>query len=185
MSTESLGIDGSEVELALVLLSNGLEGLRELLSLLRGLGEDIGEGNASGHVSGVGLRADLTDERGGGLDNEGGDVLGDELLREGVLLLVEGLVEDDGRGLDTLSLGNGSIVDTTEEVGVSESLSDTSEGLVGGLVIGIEVGDDDNLVGGLELLEGILGQDGNSGEGLLDHVGGDAKVIIRWLPVCS
>lgn len=93
----------AKLTFALVLLSNGLESLGELLSLLRGLGEDVGEGNARGHVSGVGLRADLADKRGGGLDDEGGDVLSDELLREGVLLLVEGLVEDEGRGLDALS----------------------------------------------------------------------------------
>lgn len=44
--TESGGVDGSEVDLAAVLLSNGLEVLGERLTLLRGLGEDVGEGKA-------------------------------------------------------------------------------------------------------------------------------------------
>lgn len=43
---ESGGVDGSEVDLAAVLLSDGLEVLGERLALLRGLGEDVGEGNA-------------------------------------------------------------------------------------------------------------------------------------------
>lgn len=44
--TESGGVNGSEVDLAAVLLSNGLEVLGERFTLLRGLGEDVGEGKA-------------------------------------------------------------------------------------------------------------------------------------------
>lgn len=47
MGTEHLGVEGSNVDLTAVLLSDGLEVLGVLLTLLRGLGEDIGEGNAS------------------------------------------------------------------------------------------------------------------------------------------
>ena len=43
---EGLGVDGGEVDLALVLLGDGLEGLRESLALFRGLGEDIGKWDA-------------------------------------------------------------------------------------------------------------------------------------------
>lgn len=44
---KGLGVDGREVDLALLLLSNGLESLRKLLALLRGLGEDVCERDAS------------------------------------------------------------------------------------------------------------------------------------------
>jgi hypothetical protein len=41
--SEGLGVNGSEVDLALVLLSDGLELLGECVTLLCGLGEDVGE----------------------------------------------------------------------------------------------------------------------------------------------
>lgn len=47
VSTESLSIDGSDVDSAAVLLSDGLEVLSELLALLGGLSEDVGQRNAS------------------------------------------------------------------------------------------------------------------------------------------
>lgn len=182
VSTESLSINGGEVDLAAVLLSNGLESLGELLSLLGGLGEDVGKGNTGRHVSGVGLGANLANEGSGGGDNEVGDGVELELLGEGVLALVKGLVENDGGNGDTLGLSESGIVDTTEEVVITHGLSNLSEGLVGGLVIGGEVGDNDDLVGSLELLKSVLGQDGNGGEGLLDHVGGDTgnRVSLRF-----
>lgn len=170
VSTESLGVDSGEVNLALELLSNGLEGIAELLALLLGLGEDVGKGNTSRHVAGVGLRADLTNEGGGGSRDEGGDGLLLELVGESVLALIESLVDNQGRGLDTLSLGNSSVIDATEEVGVTKTLSKLGESLVGALVIGVEVGNNNDLVGGLELLEGVLGEERDSWEGLLDHV---------------
>lgn len=47
VSAECLSIDGSNVDSAAVLLRNGLEFLSELLALLGGIGEDVGQGNAS------------------------------------------------------------------------------------------------------------------------------------------
>lgn len=47
MSTESLSIDGSNIDSAAVLLSDGLEVLSELLTLLGGFSEDVGQRNAS------------------------------------------------------------------------------------------------------------------------------------------
>ena len=47
VSSESLGVNGCEVESTLVLLGNGLQGSGVFLTLLRGLSEDIGEGNPS------------------------------------------------------------------------------------------------------------------------------------------
>lgn len=177
VSTERLGVDGSEVDLAAVLLSDGLQGGAKFLTLLGGLGEDVGEGKASGHVAGVGLGADLTDQGSGGGLGEGLNGLSVELLSEGGLALIERLVEDNGRGLDALSLSNSGVVDATEEVGVAELLGDLGEGLVGGLVSGVDVGDENDLVGGLELLKGVLGEDGDGGQGLLHHVGGDGSSL--------
>jgi hypothetical protein len=173
VSAEGLGVNCGKVDLALELLSDGLEGIAKLLALLRSLREDVCEGNASGHVAGVGLRANLSNERGGRGGNEGGNGILLELLGEGVLALIESLVDNQGGGLDALSLGNSSVVDATEEVGIAETLSKLGEGLVGALIVGVEVGDDNNLVGGLELLKGVLCENGDSGEGLLDHVGSD------------
>ena len=170
VSTESLGVNGSEVDLALVLLSDGLKSVSELLALLLGLREDVSKRDTSRHVTGVGLRADLANERSGGSRDERGNGVLLELLGESVLALIERLVDNQGGGLDALSLSDGSVVDTTEEVGVTETLSKLGEGLVGALVIGVEVGNDNDLVGGLELLEGVLCEEGDSGEGLLDHV---------------
>lgn len=79
------GVDGGEVDLALVLLSDGLEGVGERSALFGGLGEDVGERNAGlesesvsntsrtmsqsftySHVAGVGLRANLANQWSGG-----------------------------------------------------------------------------------------------------------------------
>lgn len=177
VSTESLGVDGSEVDNTTLSLSDGLEGIAKLLALLGGLGKDVGEGNASRHVAGIGVGANLTDERGRGSLGELLNGLGVELLGEDGLALVEVLVEDNGRGSDTLSLGESSIAAGTEGVLVAELISDLGEGLVGSLVGGIEVGDNDDLVGLLELLNVVLGEDRNGGKGLLDHVGGDGSSL--------
>lgn len=173
VSTESLGVNGGEVDDTTLGLSNGLEGLAKLLALLGGLGEDIGEGNASGHVAGIGVGANLTDERSGGGLGELLNSLGVELLSEDGLALVEVLVEDNGRDGDTLSLGESGIAAGTEGVVVAELIGDLGEGLVGGLVSGTEVTDNDDLVGLLELLKVVRGEDRDGGKGLLDHVGGD------------
>ena len=57
-----------------------------------------------------------------------------------------------------------------KQVGVAEAVGDRGEGLVGGLVVSGEVGDEDDLVGGLELVERVLGDVGDGGEALLGHV---------------
>lgn len=171
---EGLGVDGSEVDLALVLESEGLQLLGKLLTFLGSLGEDVCEGNASGHVSGVGLGANLTNEGCGGDLGEVADSVRIEGLGEDVLAVVEGLVEDETGLLDTLSLGQSSVVGGTEEEVVTETVGDRGKGLVGGLVVGGEVGDEDDLVGGLELLECVLGDFGDGGESLLGHVGDQA-----------
>lgn len=177
VSTESLGVNGSKVDNTTQGLSDGLKGLAKLLALLGGLGEDVREGNASGHVAGIGVGANLTDEGGGGGLGELLNGLGVELLSEDSLALVEVLVEDDGRGGDTLSLGESGIAAGTEGVLVAELIGDLGEGLVGGLVSSVEVGDNDNLVGLLELLNVVLGEGRDGGKGLLDHVGGDGSSL--------
>ena len=52
--TEGLGVNGSKVDLALVLLGDRLEGCGKSLTLLRSLSENIGEGN-----TGLGLHCQL------------------------------------------------------------------------------------------------------------------------------
>jgi hypothetical protein len=122
------------------------------------------------HVGRVGLGTDLTDQRdGGGLSECGDGVLG-ELLVEGVLTLIEALVEDDRGLLDTLSLGQSGVTGGTEKEVVAEAVGGSGESLVGGLVVGSKVTDQDDLVGGLEVLNGGLVDDRDGREGLLGHV---------------
>lgn len=168
--TESTGVNGSEVDGTLVLDSKRLQLLSELLTLLGCLGEDVGEGNASGHVASVCLGANLADEGSGSNGSEGLDRLSIELLGEDILAVVERLVEDETRLLNTLSLGESGIICGTKKVVVAEAAGDRVEGLVGGLVVGGEVSNEDDLVGGLELLECVLGDLGDGGQTLLGHV---------------
>ena len=168
--TESTGVNGSEVDGTLVLDSKRLQLLSELLTLLGGLGKDVGERNTGGHVASVCLGANLANEGSGSNGSEALDGLSIELLGEDILAVVERLVEDETGLLNTLSLGESGVVGGTEEVVVAEAAGDRVEGLVGGLVIGGEVGDEDDLVGGLELLECVLGDLGDGGQSLLGHV---------------
>lgn len=111
------------------------------------------------HVGRVGLGADLTDQRNrGGVGKSGDGILG-ELLLEGVLALVEALVKNDRGLLDTLGLGQSGVAGGTEEVVVAEAVGGSGESLVGSLVVGGEVTDQDDLVGGLEVLDGGLVND--------------------------
>jgi hypothetical protein len=122
------------------------------------------------HVGGVGLGTNLTDQGNGGSGGEGGDGLLGELLVEGVLTLIEALVENDRGLLDTLGLGQSGITGGTEKEVVAEAVGGSGESLVGSLVVGGEVTDKDNLVSGLEVLNGSLVDDRNGGQGLLGHV---------------
>lgn len=177
MGTESLGVNGSEVDLATVSLSDGLDSRAELITLLLGLGEDISERDASGHVVGIGLRANLANKGGGSLLGELLDRLSVELAIVDNLALVEALVEDNGRGLNTLSLSKGGLAASAEREVVTQLLGGLGKGLVGDLVGSVQVRDNDDLVGLLELFQGILGESGNSREGLLDHVRRDASSL--------
>ena len=123
-----------------------------------------------GHVLGVGLGTELANKRGaGGLDPvKDGLVL--ELAIVNGLLLVKVLVENDGGLLDALSLGKSSVVGGTEEEVVTLGFSERAEALVGGLVVGGNVANDNDLVKGLEFLQVLLGHGGDGGHGLLGHV---------------
>ncbi|KAH4295492.1 hypothetical protein HBI01_156720 [Parastagonospora nodorum] len=167
---ERLGVDGGEVDGTLVLEGEGLQLLGEVVALLLGLGEDVGQRNASSHVAAVRLGANLTDEGGRGDLGELLDVLGVELLSEDVLSVVEGLVEDQAGLGDTLGLGQGGVAGGAKEEVVAEAIGDLGKGLVRGLVVGGKVGNEHDLVSRLELLEGVLGDVGDGREGLLGHV---------------
>lgn len=185
--TEGLGVDSGEGDLALVLLSDRLELLSKVVTLGSLLGEDVSEGNASlivvssivsmficsstyAHVASVGLRTNLADERRRGGRDEAGDSFGLELLRIDVLALIEALVQDNTWLLDTILLSERRVVGGTEEVAVTESLSDRCEGSVGGFVVGTEVANDNDLVLLLEVLDGLGVDDGYGRHRLLGHV---------------
>lgn len=186
---ESAGVNGSEVDLALVLLSNWLEGLGESLTLLGGLGEDVGEWDAGlkrllvhsttkqsrspthGHVISVGLWSNLANQGSSRGLGESKDVLLDELLGESVLALVESLVENNRWLNDALSLGETDIRSSTKEVRVTELFANLSEGGVGSLVVGTEETNNDDLVGSLELVQSSGCRElGDSWQSLLGHV---------------
>lgn len=106
-----------------------------------------------GHVARVGLWTDFSDKRHGcGLGERSNLLLG-ELLLENILALVEALVQNDRRLLDTLLLCQGCVASSTEQEVVPKSLCDCGKRRVRGLVICGKVADQDDLVGGLEVLE--------------------------------
>lgn len=174
VSTESSGINGGKVDLALELLGEGLDHVGVLGLVVVILDENVGERDTSIHVTGVGLRANLTNERSRGDLCEVGDLLNLELTVEDVLSLIEGLEEDNSRDLDTGSLSEGSIVGSSKEVGVTERLGNLGVGCVGLLVLLVEEGDENNLVGLGEIIVGFLVEDGDGGEGVLNHVRNDS-----------
>lgn len=128
------------------------------------------------HVAGVGLGTNLANQRNGRRLCECGDGFDVKLVLECVLALIKGLVQDNGRLLDTLGLGQSSVACGAEQEVVSEVGSDGVKRLVGSLVVGGKVSDKDDLVGGLEVLNGSLVDDGDGGHGLLGHVRDDAGV---------
>lgn len=134
-------------------------------------GRTDNQGITYGHVAGVGLRADLTDQGGGSRLGELRDSLGGEAILESALALVELLVKNNGGLLDALGLGQSLVRSGAEEESVPELLSNGGEGSVARLVVGGEVADEDDLVGGLELLERAAAlEQRDRGEGLLGHV---------------
>ena len=138
--------------------------------------------NTYGHVAGVGLGTDLTDQGSGSGLGELGDGLGGKAVLEGALALVELLVENNGGLLDALGLGQSLVGSGAKEERVPELLSDGVESSVARLVVGSEVADEDDLVGGLELLERVAAlEQRNRREGLLGHVGDNGSGLARAL----
>jgi len=135
-----------------------------------------------GHVAGVGLRTNLADQGSGSGLGELGDGLGGEAILESALALVELLVENNGGLLDALGLGQSLVGSGTKEERVPELLSDGGEGSVARLVVGGEVADQNDLVGGLELLERAAAlEERDRREGLLGHVGDNGSGLARAL----
>jgi hypothetical protein len=73
--------------------------------------------------------------------------------------------------------GNGSILGGSEQIVVSLAFSESSVSLTGGLVILSEVSNNNNLIQSLEFIEVLLGDGGDSGEGLLHHVGNNTGAL--------
>lgn len=180
---EQLGVEGDNVDIAAVLLSDGAEVLGELLALLGSLGEDVRQWDTGlqtserklawkgraliahvtyRHVLGVGLRAKLANQGSAGSLHKLQERLVLKLAIVDSLLLVKVLVKDNGGLLRTLGLGDGGVVGGTEKEVVALGFGEGSETLVGGLVIGANVADDHDLVHGLEFLQVLFG-DGRDG----------------------
>lgn len=86
------------------------------------------------------------------------------------LLLIEILVQHDRRLLNPFSLGESLIAGSGEEIVIPLSFGERGERVIGGLVIGCDVADDDNLVHRLDFFKVLFGNGGDGGKGLLDHV---------------
>lgn len=164
------GVDPDEVDLALVLLGDGLDGVDVLLELvIIGVDEEVGKRKTSLGVGWVVLAGDLVEK--------GDRVVEDELLEDlgvGVLdasggevcaAVVELLVDNDGWGLNASDLEGVGVGGDTEEVVVTVLFSDRAEDMGDRVGLGGEVGNNDDLVGLLELLvvgEGDLADGGES-----------------------
>lgn len=131
-----------------------------------------------GHVTSVSLRTNLANKRRSGVGDEVDQRLLLNLLLEDFLALVKRLVNNNAGLLDTLGLGHSGVIDGTKEIVVTESLGDLGEGLVRGLVLLVEESHQDDLVCRLEVLDCVLGENGNGGHGLLGHVGDDTATFV-------
>lgn len=200
VGAESLCVNSSKVDQALEFLGERLNGFGIFLTFLRGFGEDVGKGNTGlssitlasygslnarkkekekttySHVAGVGLWANGADERGAGALDEAGDALSVEWTIMDLLALVKVLVQGNTRELNTLGLGQFSVVRTSEQEVIPELLSDSCVGVLGLLVVLSEVTDNNDLVKGLDFFEVFLCDYGYGGEGLFDHIRGDARI---------
>lgn len=164
-------VDPDKVDLALVLLGNGLDGVNVFLELLIiGVDEHVGERKTGLGVGWVVLAGNLVEES--------DRVVEDELLEDldvGVLDAVDGevgatvvelLVDNDGWGLNASDLGSLLVGGDTEEVVVTVLVSDGGESRSRSIGLGAKIGNNDDLVGGLEFFV-VGGSDvANSGERL-------------------
>lgn len=161
--THLVRVDPDKVHLALELTSDRLEALDESDAAgIVGGNEDVCEGNAGLCVEGKVLGRDLVKKGDGVVGDKVCQGLAGEGAGEVVPALVEGLVHDHGGGSDA-SLGDGSgVVRDAEEVVVTVGLGEVveSSNVVG--VRLVKVGDENDLVGSLEL-DVIVG--GDCGDG--------------------
>lgn len=187
---EGFGVNGSEVDLALVLLSDGFEGLRERFAVLFALGENVSEWDAGLkslservhmncnstlgthlHVVGICLRANLTNQWRGTNLGEGGNVIGGKLILKNNLALIKALVQSDTRLLHAFSFCEIGIRSGSEKVVVPQFVSNLLVGGVARLVVSGKEANECNLVGGLELFQCGGGlEEGDGRKGLFGHV---------------
>lgn len=151
MSTHLGSIDPDKVDLALMLPCDGLNGLGNLLPLgIARLDKDVREGKSSIRVGGKVVGRNLVKEGDGVLAHECSELGDIDSSDEVVAALIEGLVEDDGGGADARDLGG--VERESEEVVVAVDLGVLCEGSLRHLIRLGEVGNDDELVGRLELV---------------------------------
>ncbi len=180
------GVDPDKVELALVGLGERLERLDLRLEVLGlGVGKEVGERQTGLGVVHKVLGAELVDERDGLRLEEVVDLLLRERLGVELHLgLVKLAVDDKGGRRDTGLLGDGGVVDHAKQVVVAQVVGDGRDGGEVLVVRGVEEGDGDDAVLGLELRKAVGGDGGECGERLLLHVRDDAvslavAVVVR------
>jgi hypothetical protein len=136
-----------------VLTSDRFDSLYDLLPLgIARFNENVSEGDTGFGVGREVVGRDLVEERDRvflGEDEE--RVVGDG-SSELVATFVESLVENDSGSLDVGGSGDGGIRRETKEVVISVEIGKVVERGFGGLVGFVDVSDNDNLVGSLELV---------------------------------
>lgn len=148
-----------------MLTSDRLDGLDNLLALrVGGLDEDVSEGETGLGVGGEVVGRDLVEKGNRVLLGEDEERVVVDLTLEVVAALVEGLVEDDSGDLDVGSSGGGGVGRDTEEVVVAVEVGKVGEGGLDGRVGLVDVSDEDDLVGGAELVVVLGGDVGNGGK---------------------
>lgn len=169
------GVDPDKVDLALVLARDGLERLDNLGALRVGTRDkDVRERDPGLGVGGKVVGRDLVEQRDRVLLGKLVQRLGRDGAFEVVAALVKGLVHDDGGGLDVGGGDGGGVGRETKEVVVAVLVGKLLEGVGSLAVRGVDVGDQDDFVGALELVV-VLGRDVRNGrQRLLLHVRDDA-----------
>lgn len=131
------------------------------------------------HVGRVCLGTDLADKRDGvDLCKLCDSLVGKRAIKN-ILALIEALVQHNTRDFDAFCLCEGRVRGGTKDKVLTHGLCDSVKGLVGGLVIGGKISDDNNLVSGLEVIESLGVEEGHGRHGLLGHVRDDSGLVSR------
>lgn len=165
------GVDPDEVQCGFVFGGDGLDGVDCGFFGLGdgGVEEDVGEGFGALRIRRVVLRIHFVDNRDRQIEQPRREFVGGggfDGVWVGSLRVVEGAVEDDGRGSDALGFGSLGVGGETEQVVVPVFFGCGAEFGGGGVGGRGEVGDGDDFVGGFKFFEVGRGDVGDGGERL-------------------